>query len=280
VATSALRIGYYQFRPRFGAVRANAAKAVSALEKADADLLVLPELPFTGYNFRDRREVAALAEDPARSPTVDALAALCRRRRFHVVTGFAEKRRDRVFNSALLVGPRGLVHTYRKLHLFDREKRCFDPGDTPLTVQQVRGARIGMMICFDWIFPETARALALAGADVLCHPSNLVLPHCPQAMLTRCIENGVFAVTANRIGRETRPHGSLRFIGQSQVAAPGGKLLHRAPAAREELYVTAIDPGRARDKQVTPRNHLLRDRLPARYGNLVRGRRGGDGRCG
>jgi predicted amidohydrolase len=265
---SPLRIGYYQFRPRFGAVRANTARIVAALERADADIIVLPELPFTGYCFRDRREIASLAEDPARSPTVDALSALCRRRRFHVVTGFAEKRRDRLFNSALLIGPRGLRHTYRKLHLFNDEKLYFDPGDTPLAVQRVRGARIGMMICFDWIFPETARALALAGADILCHPANLVLPHCPQAMLTRCIENGLFAVTANRIGRETRPHAALRFIGQSQVAAPGGKLVHRAPAAREELYVATIDPARARDKQITPRNHLLHDRLPSRYRGL------------
>jgi len=69
--------------------------------------------------------------------------------------------------------------------------------------------RVGMMVCFDWAFPEVARALALKGADLIGHPANLVLTYCQQAMVTRCIENLVFAVTANRYGTEERPHGEL-----------------------------------------------------------------------
>jgi len=260
-----LTVGYFQFRPRFGDVAHNTRQVVTALAAADADVVVLPELAFTGYLFGSREECRALAEEPARSPTVAALVALARERRMHVVTGFAERARDRVFNSALLIGPRGVVRTYRKLHLFNEEKRWFDPGDLPPAVDRVRGVGLGLMICFDWIFPELARTLALAGADLLCHPSNLVLAHCQRAMVTRCLENGVFAVTANRFGEERRAGRDLRFTGHSQVVSPAGVVLQRAPAQRRELGMCRIDPAEARGKRITPRNHVLRDRRPELY---------------
>lgn len=262
------QVGYYQFRPLFGQVGANLQQAVGVLRDADADLIVLPELAFTGYCFRDRDELASLAEDPRASKTVDTLTALCQERSLYLVTGFAEKHADKCFNSALLIGPHGVLHTYRKLHLFDTEKRYFDQGDLPLEVTPVRGMNLGMMICFDWIFPEVARILTLSGADLICHPANLVLTYCQQAMAVRCIENLVFAVTANRYGTEVRPHTELSFTGQSQIVAPRGRVLHRAPADRDELYVVAIDVEQARDKHLTDRNDLLADRRPAFYHEL------------
>jgi predicted amidohydrolase len=260
-----MKVGYYQFDPAFGRTAENLARVLTALDKVEADLVVLPELPFTGYNFRDRDELASMAEDPDDSPTVSALTALCRDRDMHLVTGFAEKAADGLFNSALLIGPHGLVHVYRKLHLFDREKEYFDPGETPFAVHRIPGARIGMMICFDWVIPEAARKLALLGADVICHPSNLVLAHCQDAMVTRCIENGVFSVTTNRFGTDERPHGSVTFTGKSQITAPRGKVLHRGEPDREELFVAEIDISLAADKRVTPRNDVLRDRRPDFY---------------
>jgi len=260
------RAAFYQFRPLFGQPQANLSKVLTALAGVQADLVVLPELPFTGYHFRNRTEACKLAEDPRASPLVEALVELCRRQGFHLVTGFAERDGERCFNSSLLLGPRGIVETYRKIQLFMNEKSCFDPGNLPLRVRRVRGARIGMMICFDWVFPEIARTLALQGADVLCHPSNLVLKkHCQQAMLTRCVENSVYAVTANRCGEDRRPHGTLRFTGRSQVVGPRGQLLFQAPATRQTVHVEPLDLAQARDKKLTRRNHLLRDRRPEFY---------------
>jgi predicted amidohydrolase len=260
-----LRVGYYQFRPLFGQVERNLDRIMRALAETRADLLVLPELALTGYHFADRAEVMGLAEDPDNSASVVTLADLCKRRDFHIVTGFAEQRGDRVYNSALLIGPSGVEHVYRKLHLFNTEKHTFDPGDTPLSVQSVRGARVGIMVCFDWAFPEVARSLALQGAELLCHPSNLVLGYCQQAMLTRCLENKVFAITANRYGVDKRPHGSLRFTGRSQIVAPGGVLLHRAYTQREEIHVADVDPTQARNKRITDLNDVLADRRPEFY---------------
>ncbi len=264
------KAGFFQFRPLFGKVAHNLEKVISTLRSADADLIVLPELAFTGYYFKDRDETFALAEDPQSSTTVAALVALCKEKNFYLVTGFAEKKADKVFNSALLLGPEGLIHTYRKLHLFNLEKNFFDPGDTPLGVQEVRGVKLGMMICFDWIFPEVTRSLAVQGAQLICHPSNLVLDYCQQTMLSRCLENAVFAITCNRFGADKRPHGELRFTGKSQIVAPRGKLLHRARAQQDAMFVAEIDIELANDKQMTPLNHQFDDRRPEYYDALCR----------
>ena len=260
-----IRIGYYQFAPVFGKISSNLAEVKYALENIDTDIVVLPELPFTGYGFRDREEVMSLAEDPRVSSTVSDLVSLCKLRRIHIVTGFAEISGDKCYNSSLLLGPSGIEGTYRKLHLFDREKIYFDPGDLPLRVFDVRGVRIGMMICFDWIFPEVSRTLALQGADILCHPANLVLNYCQQVMLSRSIENLVYSVTANRIGCENHSFGNLDFTGISQITAPGGVIVHRSSPEDSEVYTTEIDIDKAREKKITSRNDVLKDRRPEYY---------------
>lgn len=269
-----LKVGFFQFNPEFGRVRKNLETVLETLEGVRADIIVLPELPFTGYYFKDRNELANLAEPLDDSSTIDALQRLCRRQQLHLVTGFAEKKVDRensdqIFNSALLIGPEHVVHTYRKLHLFNTEKDYFDPGDTPLTVSLVGDVRVGMMVCFDWAFPEVARILALKGADIICHPSNLVLTHCQQAMCTRALENGVFTVTANRYGIESRLQGELTFTGQSQITDPLGKRLCTAKPQEECLSVVEIDVSRARDKQLTTKNNLFEDRRPDKYQSLL-----------
>ncbi len=124
-----MRVGFYQFRPVFGRVHLNREKVVEKLSTVEADLLVLPELAFTGYHFRDRSEVFPLAEDPSKSPTIDALAEMCLQKNFFMVTGFAEKRGKQLYNSAVLIGPNGLIHIYRKIQLFLREKDIFQPGN-------------------------------------------------------------------------------------------------------------------------------------------------------
>ncbi len=260
------RVGFCQFNPRFGRTESNLDRVLALLAGVEADLIVLPELPFTGYWFRDRDEAMSLAERLRGSRIVEALVELARRRQLHLVTGFLERDQDRCFDTSLMLGSRGILQVYRKIHLFMEEKSWFDPGDRPLGVRTVSGVRVGMMICFDWLFPEVARTLALKGADLLCHPSNLVLPGlCQRSMPTRCLENGVFAVTANRFGADRRPHGTLRFTGRSQVTGPRGEILCRAPAAAEAVRVIAIDPSRARDKWITRRNHILKDRRPGCY---------------
>jgi predicted amidohydrolase len=277
-----LRVAAVQARPVFGDVAGNVARATALADRVAprATLYVFPELATSGYAFASHGEAAALAETPgaggARAEGLSAFAAWARARRAWAVVGFPERDGRRRFNSAALLGPDGRIHdVYRKLHLFDTEKRWFTPGDRAPRVVRVGAARVGMLICYDWRFPELARVLALAGADVLAHPSNLVVPAAAQqAMLVRALENRVFAVTANRVGEDVRPGGlRIGFTGRSQIAGPDGRLLARAGAARAAVLAADLPLLRARDKWFTERNHVFRDRRPEFYGPPARPRR-------
>jgi predicted amidohydrolase len=259
-----MRVAALQFAPSFGDVRGNLAALEAMIAGERAELFVAPELALSGYTFASREEAASLAQE-AWASEFGGLARLAREKEATVILGFAERSGSAVFNSSVLIAPDGSRTVYRKIHLFNREKRIFTPGDRPPSVVRVGGVRIGMMICFDWIFPELARSLALQGADILCHPANLVLPYCQEAMITRCIENRVFALTANRTGVEERAGEKLTFTGASQIVAPDGTLLARASGGDDEVLVAEIAPRDAREKRVTPGNHLLEDRRPELY---------------
>lgn len=260
-----MKVGFYQFRPLFGKLERNCQKIISALDNINADLIVLPELALSGYYFKDKHEGLKYAEDPAHSTRLESLIKLAKKNNYHLIVGFAEKSNEKCFNSAALIGPDGIEHIYRKVHLFNEEKFFFDAGDTPFIVNNVKGVKIGIMICFDWVFPEVMRTLAMQGAQLICQPSNLVLTYCQQTMLARCIENKVFAITANRYGEDKRPQGSLKFTGKSQLVAPGGVLLHRAASQRDALFITDINPEDADNKMITEHNHLFEDRRPEFY---------------
>lgn len=241
------------------------------LEGCDADLVVLPELFNTGYVFTSKEEARRLAETVPGGRTVERLSKIARRKKMHIVAGMAERDGARIFNAALLITPSGPGGVYRKLHLFSEEKLWFDPGDLPFTVYDIGRCRIGIMICFDWFFPEAMRTLALLGADIVCHPANLVLPFCPDGMVTRCLENRVYAVTADRIGTEDRGQGkALSFTGMSQITGPDGSILHRAGADTEEIVTVQIDLLKARNKKINSLNDLFEDRRPEFYGEIVK----------
>ena len=263
------RVAFVQGAPRFGRTEENLERGLSLAAGVEAELVVLPELWSSGYVFSSHAEVDAIAEDAARGATARALAAAARRERRHYVAGFPERYRGRYFNSALLVAPDGVRAVYRKLHLFEREQEWFEPGNLPLAVHRVGPARVGLLICFDWRFPETARALALMGADLIAHPSNLVFKNAQAAMLTRAIENRIYTVTANRTGVETRPGGSVPFTGRSQIVDPGGVILARAGVRETCARAADVDLAKARDKSLTAKTHLFRSRRPRFYRKLV-----------
>lgn len=267
-----MRIGFLQFRPRFGAVKENVRRGVSILDKLSDATIVLPELFNTGYLFRNEDELAGLAEAVPGGFTTSEMRKLAVKRRLNLVFGMAQKHRGAYYNAAVCVSSKGTVEVYQKVHLFDREKLFFERGSS-LTVASTPEAKLGILICFDWIFPEVSRALVLDGAQILCHPSNLVLPYAQGAMKTRCIENRVFAVTANRIGSERRGTTSLTFTGGSQVVSPTGEVLASASDRSESLRVVEIDLALANDKCITANNNLFEDRVPALYAPLVRKRR-------
>ncbi len=262
-----MKIGFVQFPPALGDVGATMRQIDRLVgQAAGADLLVLPELCNSGYNFASAEQAWATAEEIGDSVFLRYLEALCRRYGFHLVSGLNERAGDRLYNTAVLVGPHGYVGRYRKLHLFLNEKDYFRPGDEGLPVFDIGPCRVGMLICFDWLFPEAWRVLALQGAEVVAHPANLVLPGLAQrAVPVHALINRFYVVTANRVGSE----GALTFTGLSTIAAPTGEVLLQASATGEEVGSVEVEIGLARDKQITPRNHVLADRRPDQYALLV-----------
>lgn len=267
-----MRVGFFQFAPKFGDRPANLARVESALAKAAADLIVLPELFSTGYCFADRAELAGFAEvlgpAPAAGPTITGLQSMVDRTGIAITAGIAELAADgRLFNSAALLvpGQQGPLLTYRKIHLFGREKELFDPGDRAPQTAVFQGCRIGLEVCFDHFFPELTRALALQGVQLICHPANLVLQYAQQTTVTRALENGVFWVLANRVGAEEHSGRQLTFTGLSQIVGPRGRILAAAGEAEEVLKVTEFDPSLADNKEIFTGNDLLKDRRPEFY---------------
>ncbi len=258
----------------------------AGVPRKGADLLVFPELSSSGYHFRSREEAWEASESAENGPFVRLLADLSARHRMYLVGGFCERSGERLYNSAVVVGPAGVVGLYRKAHLFLNEKDIFVPGDVGLPVFDLdlsltspvpngTTCRIGLLICFDWQFPEVWRVLALKGAEVICHPSNLVLPaRAQRAVPVHAMLNRVFVILSNRIGVER----GLTFTGGSVLADPSGNVLADSPPGDEDIRLADVDLAEARDKMVTARNDLIADRRPELYSEILRQPEDGIGR--
>lgn len=263
---ASLTIALVQSEPRLGEMEYNLEAMRAAIVDHAADLYLFPELALSGYAFSDAQEARASAISPD-APAFKALVADSATHGVALCFGFAEARADgTVHNAAAFVAEGHHVATYRKVHLFNREHEFFTPGGDGFVVVPWRGARFGLMICFDWIMPEAARTLAIRGAQVILHPANLVLPWCQRAMFARAVENRLFVATVNRVGREVNGAGDdFTFTGGSQIVGPTGDYLVSLGTDRPEVATISIDPGDADRKSITAFDSLLANRHPHLY---------------
>ncbi len=261
-----MRTAALQFCPAFLEVEANLRRIEGFLSSCDSELLVLPELCTTGYFFHDVTQLAEVAETKAGATVQLLREAACSGHRT-IVAGFAEIDGHSFFNSAVTAMPDGSIDVYRKTHLFAEEKLLFTPGDTGFRVVRIGDMRLGVMICYDWRFPEAARTLALKGAQVIAHPSDLVAtPELWQpAMRVRSLENRVFTVTADRNGSEKRGDDILAFHGCSQIVAPSGKVLAEFGEQEEGWIIADLDLASADRKAFSKWNDIMNDRRPELY---------------
>jgi predicted amidohydrolase len=265
-----MKIGYLQFQPLFGNVAANINKIDNMIDGKEFDLLVLPELSNAGYYFTEKKELEKYSETPESGVFCNFLKDYACRNNCFIVAGFCEKSNDKYYNSAITVFPDKSYKIYRKVHLFYKEKFLFDPGNKKFEVFDISSerfgtAKIGVMICFDWVFPEAARTLALKGAQIICHPSNLVMPYCQKTMYARAVENHVFIITTNRIGTETRNNEELIFTGGSVILDPKGNYLSKGTINEEELNIVEINQNDADDKFINKFNNVITDRREEFY---------------
>ncbi|MFA9372030.1 MAG: nitrilase-related carbon-nitrogen hydrolase [Labilibaculum antarcticum] len=251
-----MKIALIQFAPVFGDLKSTIESLKELFYKArEADLVVLPELANTGYNFESREQALAVSETVKESIFLDFITASCLQYNFTLATGFSEKEGDKLYNSAILLNKTGVIGTYRKLHLFMNEKNIFEKGNLALPVFMLDGVKIGMLVCFDWMFPEVWRKLALQGVDLILHPSNLVLPYAQSVIPSYALVNRIYIATANRFGTEKE----LSFTGQSVIVNPKGEVLAKA-GRLEEILFADIDPEFSRNKMITPMNDIFKDR--------------------
>lgn len=241
---------------------------------AEVDLVVLPECALTGYCFESRAE----AEPHARSvddPLWGRLSGICGANRpIFAVVGFLERDGDSIYNASALVGPEGIVASYRKVHLPHLGvDRFVDRGDRPYAVHRAGDMRVGLAICYDSSFPEPMRVLGLERADVIALATNWPVAARRTAEVVppaRSMENHLYFVAANRVGQER----DFRFCGMSSICGPDGVELARAVGDEQTLVVASIDLATARNKRIerTAGAHVIdrfADRRPEFYGRVT-----------
>ena len=239
----------------------------------DARLTVFPECALAGYCFESKDEAWPHAE-PIPGPSTLALAAQCERLGVWAVLGMLETSGSDLFNTAALIGPKGVAGTYRKVHLpFLGVDRFTTPGDRPFAVHDLGGLRLGINICYDGSFPEAARCLMLLGADLIVLPTN----YPPGATSTlrfmipaRALENRIYYAAVDRVGEERGFH----FIGQSRILDVTGEPLAATESDQPAILYADIDPERARNKEIINipgkyELHRTAHRRPEMYGRLL-----------
>jgi predicted amidohydrolase len=269
-----MRVAVAQMEPKLAEKERNLDACLARLEEAaaaQAELVVLPECAIPGYMFDSLDEALGFAEEVP-GPATEALERECRRFGMYAVCGLLERDGDLLRNTAVFVGPDGLVGTYRKTHLpFLGADRFVTPGDE-LQVWDTPLGKVGVEICYDLRFPEVTRTLALKGADLVAHPTNFPMAAKVQTeviTLARAAENRIFLLTANRVGHERKGE----FCGWSQIVDPYGVRLAEADETEETLLVADVELEKARDKDyVIPGEYelyLFGHRRPELYGLLV-----------
>ncbi len=269
-----LRAAVVQCAPHLGDVAANLAATLGQIRLAGAegcDLVVFPECALSGYMFKDADGARRCAE-PVPGPSTDQLERVCAETGVHCVLGLLELDGELLRNTAVLVGPGGLVGRYRKSHIAAVGADRFTvPGDEPYAVHDTPIGRIGLQICYDWRFPEITRVLALQGAEVIVHPTNSPAPARELAeFLTRAraAENAVFFLMANRCGTEA----GTEFFGWSQIVDPAGRRLAEAGDGAAVIVADLdLELARAKDREPEPGAYQVRlfsDRRPELYARL------------
>ncbi|HEX9213261.1 MAG TPA: nitrilase-related carbon-nitrogen hydrolase, partial [Bradyrhizobium sp.] len=261
------KIAAVQFEPTMFEKERNIVRLLELCEQAaaaGAKLIVTPEMGTTGYCWFDRAEVAPFVEKVA-GPTTNRFAALARKHDCYIVVGMPEVDEDGIyFNTAVLIGPDGVVGRHRKTHPYISEPKWAAPGDLHNQVFETPIGRIALLICMDIHFVETARLMALGGADVICHISNWLAERAPAPYwISRAFENGCYVVESNRWGLER----TVQFSGGSCVIAPDGQVIAVLDKG-DGVLLSEIDLDAARARRVLG-EPVFAQRRPELYPELL-----------
>ena len=260
-----MKIATVQNSPVFGEKEKNINDLLKMMESTPAELYILPEMSYSGYQLVSKEEAATLA-DKVDSDNIMRFVEWSKAHGSAVILGFPEAAEDgKIYNSSIFITPEGDRHIYRKSHLFYKEKIFYAPGNTGFFVNEWHGVKIGQAICFDWYFSESFRTLALLGADLIAHYTNIVMPYFQRAAFARAIENKVYIATSNRIGTEERDGEKLVYTGESVIVDPLGNYLVDAPSDKTGVFTAEIDTKLSRNKKLNDFNDVIGDRRTIFY---------------
>ncbi|HIJ98613.1 TPA: carbon-nitrogen hydrolase family protein [archaeon] len=234
-----------------------AAELVAQASKQNADFVCLPEYLPTGWAPEQLSKLA----DPIPGRIAEKLSSIAEENSIHIVASIPERSNDKIYNTAVLINPSGdLLAKYRKIHMFMEEPSCVTRGNE-YAVADTKFGKVGLMICYDAVFPEVARQLALNGADTVFMPSNWMDPFLPQwklATSARAFDNQFWIVAANRIGKDN----TFTYFGSSRIVNPYGNAVIEC-GNKEEVLTATIDKKASEGfKQIV---NFLKDRQPEAY---------------
>ena len=265
-----VRVASIQMAMQVGNKEANLSKGLARIEEAaekGAKMILLPELFTTEYFAWWRDNKYFDYAEPIPGPTTDQVSALARRLSVYVIAPFYEKEGPGMYyNSAVLIGPRGdILGRQRKMHIpavKSLEKLYFQPAKPNFPVFQTTYGKVGICICYDRLFPEVCRALALNGAEIIFVPiAGTIFPKV-STLDSRALENVLFVVAANKVGEE----GGHRYTGGAMVVDPEGQIIVQGDA-EENIIMADIDLD---DVENARRKFpYFRDRRPELYGRLL-----------
>ena len=255
-----MKIGYVQYSPVIGDKEKNLDTIRELLRGVPGDLFVLPEMGMTGYPDATKERLTEHAEK-LDGFLVTELTKIAKEKDACLIVGLPEVDGDKVYNTTVVVGPDGLIASHQKSHLFMEEKKNFTPGTTLPTVFEWKVDKIGVGVCYDYMFPEFWRKMAFQGVRLFCNTANFVSEYGFPVMRTRSIENGVFSITTNRTGMD----GEQMYKGGSEIVDNRGHVLAKASDFEEEVEVVDIDLSLADDKNWNGINDLMKDRREELY---------------
>jgi len=233
---------------------------IRAAAAASVVLVVFPECALTGFCHSSLDE-AALSAESQEGPSAEMISEACRREGIHAIYGYIEESAGRYYNSAMLIGPRGPVANYRKVHLpFAGVERFLTPGDQPFRVHDLPFGKVGMGICYDINFPESARVLKLLGAELIAALVNWPAGDrtADHVASVRANENHCNFLAADRVGIERGWH----FIGRSKIVDFNGQIVTEASSTDEQLLIGEVDMEQAsRNRTINVPGEYETDRI-------------------
>ena len=245
-----VRIAVAQMEPKLGKIKENLETITGMVREAagnGANLVVFPECSLTGYMFKSRQEALPYA-DRIPGVSTEKVAALCKELKIYVVYGLIEADGSKLYNSLAFVGPEGVIGSYRKNHLpYLGLDRFADPGDKGFPVFTTPIGNIGMHICYDIQFPESARVMGLMGADIILLSTNFPKDRAEKLncmVRSRAIENHVHVASCDRIGGER----GMDFDGLSTIINARGDVQATAGHDKPEIIYADVSLAEARQK--------------------------------